>query len=97
MKKVFFFSCLCALLFSVAVAYAGQARTDDITIKSNVGDVNTMAEGKDSQALANIHTVDVRSGRTGDITIKGKAGNVTTSAVKGGRATTNVGSVRVGQ
>ncbi|WP_207261067.1 hypothetical protein [Desulfovibrio sp. Huiquan2017] len=94
MKKVIL---VCAMMVMMSsLAFAGQAQTGDITIDSNVGEINTMATGDDSSATANIHSVEVTNGKTGDITIKGKAKNVTTSATKGGIATTNIGSVKVG-
>lgn len=87
---------MCMLITVPAIVFAGQAETGDITINSDVDEINTMANGGGSEATANIHSVNVSNGETGDITIKGKAKTVTTSATKGGRATTNIGNVKVG-
>lgn len=96
MKKLILILSTAVLFCGLSLAHAGQAETDDITIDSEVGEINTMATGSGSEATANIHSVDVTNGETDDITISGKAKNVTTSASKGGTATTNIGNVKVG-
>ena len=97
MKKILtLVMALVFLLGLTSIAFTGQAETGDITIESDVNGVSTTATGDGSQATANIHSVEVTNGETDDITIKGKAKKVTTSATNGGTATTNIGSVKVG-
>jgi len=97
MKKfLVLFSVVCMTLSLSVFAFAGKAKTGDITINSDVDEINTIADGGGSEANANIHSVNVTDGQTGDITIKGKAKTVTTNASQGGKATTNIGNVKVG-
>lgn len=85
---------VCLLMSSVA--FAGQARTGDITIDSDVDEVTTTASDEGT-ANVDIHSIDVSSGRTGNISIKGKVDEVNTTAKQGGTANVRVGSVKVGQ
>ncbi len=97
MKKIILLLCvLFTLTCAVSMAHAGKAKTGDISINSDVDEINTIADGGGSEATANIHSVDVSNGKTGDISIQGKAKTVTTSATKGGVAKTNIGNVKVG-
>lgn len=85
------------VLASTSLAFAA-AKTGDITVDSQAGNVTNVASGQNAQATTNVHSVDVKDGaKTGNITVKGKAGNVTNTA--GGynvKSETNVGSVKVG-
>ncbi|BDQ35445.1 hypothetical protein [Pseudodesulfovibrio portus] len=97
MKKIMLLLIVAAFTVWAAGAYAGQANTGDITIESDVEDVENTASGINSKAETNIHSVNVKEGKTGDIVIKGKAEDIeNTASGFNSKAETNVGSVKVG-
>lgn len=97
MKKIMYLLGLfCLLLAFSTTSFAGKPKTGDISINSDVEEVNTIAAGG-AKAETNVHSVEVSEGKTGDIEIKGKAKRVNTIAAGGAKAETNVGSVKVGQ
>ena len=85
------------LLAAVSAASAG-AVTGDISVDSQAGTVLTYAEGANTSAATNAHSVDIRDGsQTGDITIVGRVDEISTIAVGNNvHAETNVGNVRIG-
>ena len=99
MKKTIITTVVALFVLSFAGFGFAGAKTGDISVDSDVGDVTNMAVGNKVEAETNVHSVDVKSGsKTGDISIKGKAGNINNMAgVNKSKATTNVGSVKVGE
>ncbi len=74
---------------------AGEAK--NVYIKSEVQNANNKAQGANTVAVQNVHSVDVGHGGTAkNVTIKGNVRNVNNKA-QGYRAVSkqNVGSVRV--
>ncbi|XPV75587.1 MAG: FecR family protein [Desulfovibrio sp.] len=77
----------------------GHATVGDITVDSDVGDVENIGVGQGVSSETDVHSVDVRSGsKTSDITIEGSVDDVMN--VGGGhrvKSGSNVGSVVVGE
>jgi len=95
MKKLMM--CSIIVLASASLSFAA-AKTGDISVQSDVGQVTNVAAGQNVQSKTNVHSVDVKEGaKTGNITVKGKAGSVTNyGSGQNVKSEANVGSVKVG-
>lgn len=96
---LFFFGTMLLVLFAQAAAsFAAQVHESDLSVSSQVGKVNTQAEGRDAEARSAVHSVNIHpEARTGDVNVSGKADKVLTQA--GGQntnAASAIGGVNVG-
>lgn len=95
---IFFGTMLLSLCAHSATSLAAQVHESDLSVSSQVGKVNTQAEGRDAESRSAVHSVNIHpEARTGEVNVSGKADKVHTQA--GGQntnAASAIGGVNVG-
>ncbi len=82
------------VLASTSLAFAA-AKTGDITVDSQAGNVTNVASGQNAQATTNVHSVDVKDGPRRQHHVKARP-QLTQRPAANVKSETNVGSVKVG-